>query len=48
MLISTIVKLMVEAQGINVNGLIKAIYLIGDASTAMLISILIAVITMGL
>ncbi|RXK17935.1 gluconate:H+ symporter [Macrococcus sp. DPC7161] len=48
MLIATVVKLVVEAQSLTVNGFIKVIYLVGDASTAMLISILIAIFTMGI
>lgn len=48
MLISTIIKLVLEAQNIEPNQWIKAIYLLGDASTAMLISILVAVFTMGI
>lgn len=48
MLIATVVKLIVEAGGTEPNGLMKTIYLIGDASTAMLISIVIAIFTMGL
>lgn len=48
MLISTIIKLILEAQNIEPNQWIKAIYLVGDASTAMLISILVAIYTMGM
>ncbi|MGV2928294.1 gluconate:H+ symporter [Macrococcus capreoli] len=48
MLIATVVKLIVAANGTQPNTLIKSIYLIGDASTAMLISIVIAIFTMGL
>ncbi|MCE4955957.1 gluconate:H+ symporter [Macrococcoides caseolyticum] len=48
MLVATVVKLMVEAGGAEPNTLMKSIYLIGDASTAMLISIVIAIFTMGL
>ena len=48
MLIATVVKLIVEAGGVAPNALMKTIYLIGDASTAMLISIILAIFTMGL
>lgn len=48
MLIATVVKLVVAAQNLTVNGFIKVIYLVGDASTAMLISIVIAIFTMGI
>lgn len=48
MLIATVVKLITSAQKIEPGTGIKMLYLIGDASTAMLISILFAIITMGL
>jgi len=48
MLIATIVKLIVTAKDIEPGNGIKALYLLGDASTAMLLSILFAIVTMGL
>lgn len=48
MLIATVVKLIVEAGGVEPNTFMKTIYLVGDASTAMLISIILAIFTMGL
>ncbi len=48
MLMATIVKLIVGAQHITPGNGIKALYLLGDASTAMLLSIIFAIFTMGL
>ncbi|KAA1042361.1 gluconate permease [Macrococcus equipercicus] len=48
MLMATIVKLIVGAQNITPGNGIKALYLLGDASTAMLLSIIFAIFTMGL
>jgi GntP family gluconate:H+ symporter len=48
MFISTIITLIQNTMGIDDNKIFEIIRFVGDASTAMLISLLVAIYTMGL